>query len=189
MFFSFSPSVSRESRREDQLQKSWTYGMAASPPEVYISFVQRQRSPKLALPAHGTKTRWSPHLAPSPVPPHSPLSSLSPRCCALHKPTATSARNWGMLCLVGWSTLRPQNATCHLQIYLTCTFYRVFCYLLSFCGTSVPFLSAYCWVILLDLVFFNPATPAPCCLPARGTWEMSSTVDQGHTCFPQPGIC
>lgn len=150
--------------------------MAVSPPEVHISFVQRLHSPKSALLAYGTKTRWSPHLAPSPVPPHLPLYSRSPRYCALHKPTATLARNWGVLCLVGWSTPRPQNAMCHLQIYLTCTFYLVFCYLLPFCGTSVHFLrSAYFWVILLDLVFFNPATPAPC-LPTTGAWKMSSTV-------------
>lgn len=122
-----------------ELQKSWTYGMAVSPPEVHITFVQRLCSPKSAHPAYGTKTRWSPHLAPSPVPPHLPLYSCSPRYCALHKPTATLARNWGVLCLVGWSRPRPQNAMCHLQIYLTCTFYLVFCYLLPFCGTSVPF--------------------------------------------------
>lgn len=134
--------------------------MAASPPEVYISSVQRRRSPKSALPAFRTKTRRSPCLAPSPVPPHLPLSSLSPRCCALHKPTATSARNWGVLCLVGWSTPRPQNATCHLQIYLTCAFYQVFCYLLSFCGTPVPFFKC---LLLGDSA--RPGHPSPLLSP------------------------
>lgn len=39
--------------------------------------------------------------------------------------------------LCRWSEKRPQpvtNATCHLWIYLTCTFNWVLCYLVSFCG-------------------------------------------------------